>query len=285
MSNQLPEAAFHREAVERRPADLTQGGLILLLLGTDQDCPSKYTLHGQVKPIMGSNIRGGRDMDVHIPQNTKIVIFQGRLASAAVFKGAHDVLKRRRLPYLIRDNATAVEAAIDDLLAVPKDRAQEVAVGKVTLGQAAATPVGDGKREIAERGSIKAFIETELPAMLKAEPQATSAELARKLFRIAQDKAISTTEGSLTQGIRMWKKDHRYTERPESIKTDEQKAIGGIEEAIELTRQALKRMEAIKGLYLSQREELLAAQAEVKELRKKVARAAEVFAAFREEIE
>lgn len=283
-TNDLPAAAFRRAPVERQPADLSQGGLILLLLGEGEDCPQKYAMHGQVKPIMGSNIRGGRDFDVHIPQNCKIVLFQGRLAERRVFLGVHDVLKRRRLPYVIRDNAAGIEAVIDELLG-GKSHPPQPKAPTATLGDVARAPLQEAKRAIAEKGSIKAFIEAELPALFKAEPQAANAELGRKLFRIAQEKAISTTEGSLTQAVRVWKKEHRIGTLPESIKPPEQKTLGGIEEAIELTEQALRRMKAIKDLYLGQQEELATMREEIKGLRKKVAKAAEVFEAFREEIE
>lgn len=285
MSSNLPEAAFHRQPVERQPADLTNGGLAILLLGEGQDCPDKYAMHGQVKPMLGSSIKGARDLDAHIPQNCKVVLFQGRLKDQRVFMAVHDVLKRRRLPYISRDNETAIEQAIDGLLGAGRPHPPAPTPPKVTLGDAIAAPLQDAKRTIAEKGTIKAFIDAELQALLKAEPQATSADLARKLFRIAQDKGISTTEGSLTQGIRNWKKDHRYTDRPASLQTDDQKSIGGIEEAIELTEQALKRMKAIKDLYLTQGENLRALQEENKTLKKKVAKAAEVFDAFRSEIE
>jgi hypothetical protein len=257
--------------VVRKEADLSDGiGLAIIILGRGGDLPTDYAFHPQVKPIDGSKL-SPRQIDLQMPVHTRIVIFgTGEKLRRDVFTSIHDVLKRRQLPYLLRESDEAVRASLADLL--PEKPKQTS-----TVQAKPEPPAVVEAKKIAARGTVMALITEHAAALLAEDSQMPAAEMARRLFRIAQDKGVPTTVQSLQQQVRQWKRTAGVGERPASAQTPERRVLSAMDTAIESAEELLRNLKAIRADYASKEKEVSTLSAQLEKAR-------EVFNTFRSDV-
>lgn len=256
------------EPVKRDPVDLSNGGVIAVILGPGGDLPTEFGMHPKVRPIDG-RIIDPRDPQQKIPSNARGVIFGGgEKLDRKIFESVHEYLKKRRILYRICQNDEHLLQALKEMVPeekkapAPKTEEQKVAVQK---------------RQIAAKGSIKALVEKHAPAMLAEDATMPTSEMGRRLFRIAQDASIETTAGSCEQACRVFKRDHRIGERPASLQTEEQKGLTGIDEIIGHMENALNAMKRMRQSFIDR-------EAEHAKLSAQTAKMREVLHIFKDEI-
>jgi hypothetical protein len=275
---------------------MARGGLITVALGSDIELPKRWQDEPRVFPM---NTVGLSYHQIHdaMPSNTRIVILTDRIPNT-IFQPIHKEIKRRHINYLVRKT----EAAVDDELArwIPKHSApvveeelpppppptppppppsftapaplditddRETSYGDellATSAPAAAEQKDDdvAKRQQNERGSISAFI---LQYANLKDQSSSIAEESRRLFRIAQQKGIKTTVGSLAQQIRMLKRKHGYGSKPESLAPVQVRVEFGILTAVDTAiealtglRDAVQKMDANYAGVIAERDKLKA---------------------------
>lgn len=286
----LGPEAFHRESVARAAVDLSQGGLIVVVLGPGDELPTEYGFHARVRPLEGEKIpHRFNEINTVIPANCRYCIFgPTRLSDRRVFEGIQELLKRRRVAYKMTTNAEAMRQAIAEVLPMrdtpltetPPPRPEPAPAQSPTAASDALTataPTPSAPEANAARGRVRGLIEAELPAILAKDPIMGNTEAARLLFRIAQDRNIQTTLASLAAAVGTYKRDHRHGTRPESVMTPEQRLGNAVTGALMALEQAAERVKAV-------REEYERVVAENVRLHKKVAKAAEVFEAFKGDV-
>jgi hypothetical protein len=266
--NEIPRP----QRVERQPVDLKLGGVIAVVLGEGGDLPTEYGFHPRVRPIDG-RIIDPRDPQQQLPANAQAVIFGGgKKLDRKIFEGVHEYLKRKRILYRICNNDEHLLQALKEM--VPEEKkAAEVAAPKTEDEK---TDVA--KRQQAGHGAIKRLVEEHVPQLLKKDPTMPISEMGRQLFRIAQDKGISTTLGSCEQCARVYKRSHGVGERPPSVQSEEQKGLTGIYEIIGHMEAAVASMKRMRQAFIDR-------EAEHAKLSKQIATMKEVFGVFKNEIE
>lgn len=255
--------------VERQPVDLSNGGVITVIVGEGGDLPTDYGFHPRVRPIDGRVINV-QDPQQQLPANMKALIFgSGKKLPTKTFEAIHEYLKKKRILYRICTNDEHVHQTLKEW--VPEEK-------KAPEPKTAEAKVEVEKKKIAARGSIKSLIERHVPLLLKEDAVMPTSELGRRLFRIAQDEGLETTLGSCEQGARVYKREHRIGERPVGLQTHEQRGLTGIDEIIGHMEESLAAMKRMRQAFIDR-------EAEHAKLSAQTAKMREVFAVFKGEIE
>lgn len=204
----------------------TTGGLAVVVLGRDFDIPADYAYHPQVHPINASDLPSHEDdLNARFPPQTKIVLIGGELPGP-IFGTLRTILTRRRLVFVQRRNAPALSAALADVLPVkPVTNGGAMAAALEVPTTPDAEGARTGPKTIAPRGAVRDLV-------LEADLSKGSAEEARRLMRVAQQRGIPTTVASLSQGIAIAKRKGGRTETPRSLMSPQQKALQTLDEAI-----------------------------------------------------
>jgi hypothetical protein len=195
----------------------TQGGLVTVVLGKGVEAPSDWSYHPRVHWVLSGSIN--RQMvPGAIPTNTKLMLLTENI-DGRVFQPIHDERKRRRLPYMIRKSAEAVADELkhlfpDKYVPAPTDKVFSPMPDMKAPSPEGSNGNGNGTDQPskAERGSLKKFLEEN--ANLSASM--STAEEARRLFKMAQIAGLPTTVGSINQGITLMKRKRGLGSRPES---------------------------------------------------------------------
>jgi hypothetical protein len=249
------------------PSLLANGGVVAVVLGQNGDLPTDYGYHPKVVPVEGWKLHPHK-VDNAIPNNAKAIILGGDRLPRDIFESIMTISKRRRIPYMTRSTLPALEATLRDLLP-PK-------LAGSTASPATTAPEPDGPvdtdaaatRQQAPRGAVRGLIEAHAPELLKEDATMGTMELAKRLFRIAQVQQVSTTVASLSQGIRIWKRENRIGERPASATPERVLVLQRIDRAI-------AELQGCRG-YIEELEK------ENAELRKKVEHTKQIFSLFKE---
>lgn len=251
--------------VDREQPDLTQGGVVAVMLGEGGTLPADYAFHSQVLPIDGW-LLNPQNIDHAIPHNTRAVVFgDGKKLPRDVFDAIHDILRRRRVMYLIRDNTESVKQALDSMVP-PKFDQRATASAEI-----ASEPQPSEKKQIAGRGQIKGLVEAYMPDLIKEDPLMPVAECARRLFRQAQMGGITTTTlESIAQAVRTYKKETRIGERPQSAVPEHTRVLQRIDAAIIELQQIRGYVEGL--------------ETRARDAERQVAKAKEVFAVFSSDV-
>lgn len=250
-----------------REIDLTNGGVIAVLLGEGDDLPTEFTLHQQVRPVVCSRL-DARAVDLNLPGTVRFVVFGPTKLPPSVFGNIRTILGRRNLKFRLTDNQEHLRQTIEEMLPKPK---------KAAPPKTEAAREEAAKTERAVKGTLKTFVEAELPKLLEEDQVMPTAEAAKRLFRIAQDKGITTTFGSLQEVVRKYKREHSVGERPASAMPPSQKFENDLAAAME----ALENATAILGRV---QVEYLRVVGENEKLRTQNARFKEVFVTFKDDI-
>jgi len=249
--------------VQRERPDLSNGGVIAVFLGEGAELPTLYQTHPLVLPIEAWKLNA-KMVDGAIPSNTRAAVFgHGKRLDRDIFTSIHEVLKKRRLAYLMRDSEDAVAETLVNLL--PPANRPRLASG-LSPSEIREQEQQEQQRKIAARGSLKGFVTKHYPELLKEQPLIGVAEASRHLFRIAQREGLGTTVGSIAQAIRIAKRDLRLTTRPASATPERLLVLTRIDNAI-------AELQACRS-YIGELE------AKNADLEAKVAKAKEVFTAF-----
>lgn len=297
VAQELPRGAF---VTERHDVDLTNGGIITVLIGEGGDIPTEFNFNPLVKGLTHGSLRTGHIAD-QIPSNTKLLIFgPGQKLPKPHFHAVHAVLKARRLPYRLCDNPTALHGVLSQVLqskvaipvstladegprprpAAPAPRV-ETPVGKGQIADALTTAQveesAERKRVQAGHGTVQALMNELMPALQKEFPMEGHAAIAKRIFPIAQERAMPSSVAALAQAVMKWRRDNRTGTIPDSVKPQEQRTTEGIDEAVELAKGVVEFLVKIRDGYAAK-------VAEVEKLRAKLGKAAEVFNAFRDDV-
>ena len=281
--------AWHRGegvVMGEQMADLTQGGLVTVCLGTGYDIPTEFAYHPQVHPIVTKDVDPYK-VDSLVPSQTRVVIMTDH-SPHFVYQNLQAVIRKRRLIYTHRKSESAIAVELQKLLpkrtakqngedreaarreAEVEARAEQAAAmnGGIEPGLSAraarkvSTGVTEGKS--AAKGSIAAFIKEH------ADLRKGSAEEARRLFKIAQIQGVQTTLGSLAQGISTIKRKQGRGDipvsaqpvevsRPVQAQTGLEVAIAGLQaatQALQGIKATVEAMEAERAGWLKENEKL-----------------------------
>lgn len=218
--------------------NLRDGGVVVVLLGDGQEIDDDYRLHPSVYVVDTAPL-GPHDVGKCFPSNAKAVI-----TTRWIPKPLYDRLKsefdRRRTIHLFRDGKAAVNDELRKILArsTPAPPPPPTTPAKTD----AASKNGDGKDgKIAPRGSIKILV-------AEQDPTKSIAEESRRLFRLAQERGITTTYGSVAQAVSVYRRKHRLGDRPASIvaKTPQLRALQTLDESIDGLSGMIERLRGIR---------------------------------------
>jgi hypothetical protein len=192
------------------------GGMAVVILGKEFDIPSDYAYHPQVMALLADKLPTSiEELSAKIPQTAKIVLIGGEIPGPQ-FGNLRTVFTRRSLTFVQRRNAMALEDALKNI--VPIKNIRPVPEQRSNGDQSK-------KKDMAPKGSIQTLVK-------EADLNKGSAEEARRLFGIAQQRGIPTTIPSLAQAIAVAKRKGGRTEPPRSIMSAQQNALKTLDEAI-----------------------------------------------------
>jgi hypothetical protein len=194
------------------------GGMAVVILGKEFDIPSDYAYHPQVMALLADKLPTSiEELSAKIPQTAKIVLIGGEIPGPQ-FGNLRTVFTRRSLTFVQRRNAMALEDALKNIVPIKNIR-PAVDQKSASNGDQAK------KKDMAPKGSIQTLVK-------EADLNKGSAEEARRLFGIAQQRGIPTTIPSLAQAIAVAKRKGGRTEPPRSIMSAQQNALKTLDEAI-----------------------------------------------------
>jgi hypothetical protein len=221
------------------PVTLSDGGTAVVITAPDFECPRPFDVHPQLCILpsadLPQNLPAVADQ---FPPNTRIVLIGGELPRL-MFGLVRQAAERRQAPWLHRSNP----AALGDVLA--KMLAKPTVPGVPLAAPAPATPESEGRR----KGRVSDFIRAE------ADLSKGSAEEARRLMGIAQQRGIATTFGSLSQAISQAKRKAGATGVPKSIQPASVKALNTLDESIAGLQLIREYVETVEQENLKLREE------------------------------
>lgn len=201
-------------AVEK--VDLSNGGTAIVVLGTETQIPSDFEMDPRIIPFTHNQLSGDEFfIQSRIPSQVRVVIVS-EVLPPRTYETLRKVLEKRGIPYLYRKGQGSLDACLIEMF--PRKSTVEPVNGNGTKS--------DGKKVIAPKGSIRDLVE-------QADLRKGSAEEARRLMRIAQEKGIPTTLGSLSQAIANRKRKMGAGEMPKSALKPQQQALRVLDEAIE----------------------------------------------------
>lgn len=192
---------------------LADGGMVVVLLGKDYDCPSEYRYHPQVQVIDSTRVEP-TGVSKMIPANARIAIVTNQIPPP-VFAAFKSYASRRKLLYLPRSSAAALKDELAKQLAAnpvvdqaptPKPVAK---VGDVVSIVPAKEKEG---RKIAPKGTVPALLDE-----AKLDLSKGVAEEARRIADFAKTRGIQTTLGSIEQAIRVRKRKAGRGDIPLSV--------------------------------------------------------------------
>jgi hypothetical protein len=191
--------------MDRITVDLSRGGTAVLIAPTSEyQVPDEWRLHPQVVPLTYAEL--AEDIHEKIPATAKILVTAERLPSP-LYSALQTVVRRRT--GLVHINRSTPEAVAEVLRALFKG------AGK-----------GNGELRVTKRGALQGLI-------ARADLSKGSAEEARRLIKIAQTEGITTTLGSLAQGISVRKRKAGRGELPTSVRTPQMQALLVLDQAID----------------------------------------------------
>lgn len=217
---------------EPAPIDMTSvGGIITVILSKDMPLPEPYDTNPQVFPLLGSDLPQMRDeLSAKIPSNTKVVLIGGEIPSG-VFGVLRRVLDARNLKYVARANPTALGAALRLVLSKDPEAPPPALTTSIQIAAKALDDLNKPSSQLKLapppqiRGSVSSLI-------AEADLSKGSSEEARRLFRLAQQRGITTTINSLTSGISNAKRKHGRSETPMSLMSPQQVVLKTMDDAI-----------------------------------------------------
>src|SRR5882672_192244 len=240
------------QAFERaRHALQHDGGVVTVILGNKAESPTDWTWHPRVHWIVASQLKR-IDVPGAVPSNTKLMFFTDDI-NVAVFQPLHNERKRRRLPYMIRKDGSAVAAELARIfpnkVVSPPDAVFSPALPAIdaasTNGANGSASAADAKRVTAEKGSVTAFLKQHADLT----PKHSTAEEARRLFPLARAAGLPSTLASIEQAVRIMKRKAGFGSRPESVTpvhvTDTVAVSKALEQAIELLTAVKLRVESL----------------------------------------
>lgn len=206
--------------MEHQQVDLSQGGMVAVLLGGGFDCPKEFRYHPQVQ-VIDSTVVSPTGIDKHMPNNTKLALTT-RNVGAPTFAAFKVWCQRHRIAYVPCSSESAIAAQLGRLLAhkpvvdveEPRETKRQLEPPPTTLAEAAKVTEVTAKKTIAPHGAIAKLIEEE------CDIRKGTTEEARRLFDIARSRKITTTLASLQQGIRNRKRKTGIGDIPVSVSPD-----------------------------------------------------------------
>lgn len=236
---------------EPAPIDLSkQGGVITVILAQHFELPKPYDTSPQVFPLLADDLPLMRDqLSEKIPPNTKIVLIGGNIPHGT-YTVLQRVLDQRHLERVTRKNPAALSEAIRKV--IYGNGKSDAPAPQLTATIAENAIAADGPVLVKTNGNGKAAppaaqVRGAVTALCReADLGKGSAEEARRLFRVAQMRGISTTIPSLQQGITQLKRKGGRTETPKSIMTAQERALIVFDEAIAAGQKMIEGLTAVR---------------------------------------
>jgi hypothetical protein len=211
---------------------LADGGTITLVMSSDIDVPTDFAFHPAIT-VLDARKFTPADVPKCFGSNSKALITTPHLPQAFYQQLMMEV-RRRKTVTMHMANKGAMEQGLKRIL----DTAKQNGTGTASAGKSE-------KRAMAEKGSIKKFIDTNV-----LDPSKSTAEEGKRLFRLAQEQGLTTTLGSITQAVSQYRRKHSQSARPASLDSpDLTGQVGGIlliERVQESMRTALKALDELK---------------------------------------
>lgn len=181
------------EAERARVALATGAGVVAVALGSGMSLPGNWAFNPRVMAIHAETLAIDQVRDV-FPSTTRMVIFTGEL-ERTLYTAMVAEASRRRLNYLTRRSGEHLDFELRRILTQKVD--------------------GEPRepRPMAPRGAIQTLIATHA----NLTPSTSTAEEAKRLFAIAQQEGITTTLGSIEQGVSKAKRRAGFGSRPASV--------------------------------------------------------------------
>lgn len=170
-----------------------EGGMAVVMVGHN-GWIDEYSSHPQVKFIDSKKVQTG-EMEAVVPTNAKVVIITEGMPQYP-YQWIMSFARRKSIPFLLRKSNPAIKATLDDFF--PKD------AKAVTQAEAKDSQV---------KGKL-----TELYPFIDFSK--SNADNARDLLRMANEKNIKTTFGSLAQLVANRRRaTGQQSERPKSARS------------------------------------------------------------------
>jgi hypothetical protein len=196
---------------ETQNVDLGDGGVITVLLSKNVGCPPEYATHPRVYVVDATSL-GPQDVAKAFPSNGKILITTQGLPQSFYHRLQTELRHRTNILTLYRPTEGSVKNELDKRL--KRDDASKLVnnAGEVVAAKTNGngTALATQKHGNAPKGSIGALV-AELD-----DPSRSISEEGRRLFKIAQERGIPTTIGSVTQGVSKHRRTHGLGARPAS---------------------------------------------------------------------
>lgn len=184
------------------------GGLVTVVLGTGVDAPDEWGFHPRVHWLVARDVKR-HAVAAAIPSNTRLLIFTENIHHQ-VYQPLQDERKRRRLPYLTKQSQGAVEDQLTKIF--PKTSAPFNPIPPIDVSKNGDSAPAASAEPDRSRGFLKTFLEKHVDF----SPAKSTAEEARRVFKLAQLEGVQTTLGSVTQGIAVLKRKRGIGSRPDS---------------------------------------------------------------------
>lgn len=190
--------------------DLSDGGMVLVVLGRGYECPAEYRYHPRVQVVDACAVKPSEAVSM-VPSNAKVAVITS-LIPPPVFTAFKQVFSRRRLTYLPRSTPAALATQLKEILSTTTERVVDVEPERGRANGVAAT-LGEVARVTEAKvqqvkGSLTEFVKAE------ADLKRGTAEEARRLFDLARKRGLTTTLASLQQTIRTHKRKGGLSDRP-----------------------------------------------------------------------
>lgn len=184
-----------------------EGGMAVVMVGHN-GWIDEYSSHPQIKFIDSKKVQTG-EMEAVVPTNTKVVIITEGMPQYP-YQWIMAFARRKSIPFLLRKTNPAIKATLDDFF--PRD------TKGVTQGEA-------------KESFVKGKLNDLVPHI---DFSKSNADNGRDLLRIANEKGIKTTLGSLTQLVANKRRASGQTpERPKSARPKLDLFVDMFDKAIE----------------------------------------------------
>lgn len=186
--------------------DFTSGGMATILVG-HFGLVQEYKNHAQVKFLNCKEIENGNLENV-FPPNTKVVILTEGI-SAYHYTWATSFARRKNIPFVSRKTTQAV---------------YELLKGYFTTTQQIVT------QEDAKDSMIKGKLKELIPHI---DFTKSNSDTARDLLKLAAEKGIATTFGSMTQLVAVQRRKQGQGDIPKSLRSKLDISVEMLDEAIQ----------------------------------------------------
>ena len=185
-----------------------------MLLGKGVDCPVDYLHHPCVRVLETAKFDTQDVEKCFISNNKAFLTTQG--LPKRFYDRLMTEVRRRKTITMYRPTTGSLENELRKIVATSRMVTEHVASsngnghapGTATVGEAAKiTEVA--KKTIAPKNAVANLAS-------QCDPTKSTAEEARRLFKLAQEQGIQTTLGSVTQSIAKFKRKRGMTDRPGS---------------------------------------------------------------------